>query len=826
MKISYSWLREYVEAALEPSKVETILSSIGLEVEAMEDVEQIPGSLDGVVVGEVLECERHPDADKLSLTKVDAGEAEPLQIVCGAPNVAKGQKVLVAKVGSTLTFSNGEQVKIKRAKIRGVESAGMICAEDELGIGTSHEGIMVLPAGAKVGTPAKEYLNLQSDTVFEIGLTPNRVDAASHIGVARDLSAWLRLYGNGSRLVLPSVEKFDSLEKSVAGTKPAVIKVNAADGAPRYSGLTFDGVKVAPSPEWLQKRLVSVGLRPINNVVDITNFILHETGHPLHAFDYDKIGGAEIVVRRAAEGEKFTTLDGVERKLSSEDLMICDQSHPMCMAGIFGGEHSGVSEKTTRIFLESAYFNPVSIRKSSKRHSLKTDASFRYERGADPEMVPYALKRAAILLQEIAGAKVAGEIAEVYENKIERAKVEISFERVESLIGKAIGAKTILDILNFMEYEVVSSDESGALVSVPCYRVDVTRECDIVEDVLRIYGYNNVEIPERMRASISPGRKPDPEKVRETAANFLASNGFFEMMNNSLTKSDYYSKLKTYPEERLVKILNPLSSDLNSMRQTLLLNGLEVVAYNVNRQQSDLKLFELGNVYSYAPAEEDGRESSMNLKSYKESQKISIFVTGPGNQSWRSKANPSSYFALKGYLELLFQRFGIEAADLEYSYAPADLFSEGLVYKTQGGKELAVMGSISQQLLKQFGIRQQVFAAEISWDVMFQLIRKQKVLYRELPKFPEVRRDLALLLDEKVSFADLRKSSFKTEKKILKSVTLFDVYRGDKIPEGKKQYAISFVLQDTEKTLTDKYVEEVMAKLLKNFTDNFGASLR
>lgn len=826
MKISYSWLREYVETALEPSRVETILSSIGLEVEAMEDVEQIPGSLDGVVVGEVLECERHPDADKLSLTKVDAGETEPLQIVCGAPNVAKGQKVLVAKVGSTLTFSNGEQVKIKRAKIRGVESAGMICAEDELGIGTSHEGIIVLPAGAKVGTPAKEFLNLQSDTVFEIGLTPNRVDAASHIGVARDLSAWLRLYGNGSRLILPSVERFDSLERSSAGTKPAMIKVNSPDGAPRYSGLTFDGVKVAPSPEWLQKRLISVGLRPINNVVDITNFILHETGHPLHAFDYDKIGGAEVVVRRAAEGEKFTTLDGVERKLSSEDLMICDQSHPMCMAGIFGGEHSGVSEKTARIFLESAYFNPVSIRKSSKRHSLKTDASFRYERGADPEMVPYALKRAAILLQEIAGAKVAGEIAEVYDNKIERAKVEISFERVESLIGKAIGAKTILDILNFMEYDVVSSDESGALVSVPGYRVDVTRECDIVEDVLRIYGYNNVEIPERMRASISPGRKPDPEKVRETAANFLAANGFFEMMNNSLTKSEYYSKLKTYPEERLVRILNPLSSDLNSMRQTLLLNGLEVVAYNVNRQQSDLKLFELGNVYSYAPAEEDGRESSMNLKSYKESQKISIFVTGPGNQSWRSKANPSSYFALKGYMELLLNRFGIEVADLEYSYAPADLFSEGLVYKTQSGKEVAVMGSISQQLLKQFGIRQQVFAAEISWDVMFQLIRKQKVLYRELPKFPEVRRDLALLLDEKVSFADLRKSSFKTEKKILKSVTLFDVYRGDKIPEGKKQYAISFVLQDTEKTLTDKYVEEVMAKLLKNFTDNFGASLR
>ena len=825
MKISYNWLREYVGTSMSPSEAEKVLSSIGLEVEAMESVEEIPGSLDGVVVGEVVECGKHPDADKLSLTKVDAGEAELLQIVCGAPNVAKGQKVLVAKVGTTLTFTSGEQVKLKRAKIRGVESAGMICAEDELGIGTSHDGIMVLPAEAVVGTPAKEYLGLETDTLMEIGLTPNRVDAASHIGVARDLSAWLRFNGTDARLVKPSVEKFDSLKR---GSEIASVKVNvvATDGAPRYAGLTFDNITLAPSPDWLKKRLTAIGLRPINNIVDITNFILHETGHPLHAFDYDKIAGKEVVVRRAKEGELFTTLDGVERKLTSEDLMICDAEKPMTLAGIFGGAESGITSSTKRVFLESAYFNPVSIRKSSKRHQIKTDASFRYERGADPEMVPYALKRAAILFQELAGATVVGEIADLYPEKIERAVVEIIFERVERLIGKKIGRESILNILAFLEYDVVKSDETGATISVPCYRVDVTRECDIVEDVLRIYGYNNVEIPERMVASITPGRKPDPENVKEGLSAFLSANGFHEIMNNSLTKGEYYSKLKTFPQENLVHILNPLSTDLNVMRQTLILNGLEVISYNINRQMPDLKIFEVGNVYSLQPSGEGDGENSSNLKSYKESAKISIFVSGPGTQSWRAGANQASYFLLKGYLELMLKRYGVEPADLEFSIAPADIFSEGLVYKTQSGKEIAVMGSVSQSLLKRFGIKQQVFAAEISWDVLFQLVKKQKVLFKEMPKFPEVRRDLALLLDESVNFSDLRKSAFKAERKILKSVTLFDVYRGEKIPEGKKQYAISFVLQDAEKTLTDKYVEETMSKLLKSFESNFGAQLR
>lgn len=825
MKISYNWLREYVNSSLTPSEAEKILSSIGLEVESMESVEEIPGSLDGVVVGEVVECGKHPDADKLSLTKVDAGESELLQIVCGAPNVAKGQKVLVAKVGTTLTFTSGEQVKLKRAKIRGVESAGMICAEDELGIGTSHDGIMVLPADAVVGTPAKEYLGLETDTLLEIGLTPNRVDAASHIGVARDFSAWLRFNGTDSRLVKPSVDNFETLVKSL-DIKPAKVTVVAADGAPRYAGLTFDNVTLAPSPDWLKKRISAIGLRPINNIVDITNFILHETGHPLHAFDYDKIAGHEVIVRRAKDGERFTTLDGVERKLTTDDLMICDAEKPMTLAGIFGGAESGITSSTKRVFLESAYFNPVSIRKSSKRHQIKTDASFRYERGADPEMVPYAIKRAAILFQELAGATVAGDIIDIYPEKIDRAVVEIDFERVERLIGKRIGRESILNILEYLEYDILKSDNTGASLSVPCYRVDVTRECDIVEDVLRIYGYNNVEIPERMVASITPGRKPDPESVKEGLSAFLAANGFHEIMNNSLTKGEYYSKLKSFPEENLVKILNPLSSDLNAMRQTLLLSGLEVVSYNINRQSSDLKLFEIGNVYSYSPADDGDLSPALNLKSYKEGTKISLIVTGPGVQSWRTSAIPASYFTLKGQLELLLRRYGIEPADLEYSSAPSDIFSEGLVYKTQSGKEIGMMGTISQTLLKRFGIKQQVFAAEISWDILFQLIKKQKVLFKEMPKFPEVKRDLALLLDEGVSFTEIRKSAFKAERKILKSVTLFDVYRGDKIPEGKKQYAISFVLQDSEKTLTDKYVEETMTKLLKNFETNFGAQLR
>ncbi len=821
MKISYNWLKRYLSIDLEPTEVEKILTSIGLEVEAMEVVEDIPGGLAGVFVGEVIECIKHPDADKLSVTKVNTGTDKLLSIVCGAPNVAKGQKVLVATVGTTLTFAGGDVIKIKRSKIRGVESEGMICAEDELGIGTSHDGIVVLPESAVPGTSAKDFLKLESDTVFEIGLTPNRVDAASHIGVARDLFAYLKYHNYDVSLNLPSDEEFKSLPISESKIKTTTIRVTSPDGAPRYLGLTMDNVTVAPSPEWLKKSLRAVGLRPINNVVDITNYILQESGHPLHAFDYEEIEGGEVVVRRAAEGEKFVTLDGVERVLSAEDLMICDSNKPMCLAGVFGGEKSGVVEKSTSIFIESAYFNPVSIRKSSKRHSLKTDASFRFERGADPEVLPYALKRAAILLSQIVGAKVVGEMAEVCREEIKRAELSLNFERMEDLIGKRIGASNILTILELMEYEVLSSTNEGAVVSVPGYRVDVTRECDVVEDVLRIYGYNNIELPERMSATLSPGIKPDPERIRELTANLLVNNGFYEMMNNSLTKGDYYTKLKSFPAENLVKIMNPLSSDLNSMRQTLLLNALEVVAYNINRQHTELKLFEFGNVYSFVNG-----SYSQDLSAYKESAKLSLVLTGQGYPYWRGRVDAGSYFMLKGYLEAVLKRFGVELFDMEYSAAPADIFAEGLIYTTKGGKQLAVMGTVSNSLLKQFDIKQAVYAAEISWDVLISIVKKQRVQYSEIPRFPEVNRDLAILLDEKISFADIRKCAYSIEKRLLKDVVLFDVYKGEKIPQGKKQYAISFTLQDTEKTLTDKYVEEIMNRFLSKFGESFGATLR
>lgn len=848
MKISYNWLKRYIDTDISVLEIEKILTSIGLEVEAMEQVEEIPGGLQGVVVGEVVQCAKHPGADKLSVTKVNIGSQELLNIVCGAPNVAQGQKVLVATVGTTLTFSNGETLKLKRSKIRGEESAGMICAQDELGIGESHDGIIVLPFDTQIGISAKEYLKLETDTIFEIGLTPNRIDAASHIGVARDLNAYLKFHGLSSSFEIPSVLEFDKLPRSLNNTKPIEVKLDAPNGAPKYYGITIDGIIVAPSPDWLQKAVRSIGLRPINNVVDITNFVLHETGHPLHALDYHKIEGEAVVVRRAKDKEKFTTLDGVERELSIEDLMICDLKKPMCIGGVFGGENSGVSESTTAIFLESAYFNPVSIRKSSKRHTLKTDASFRFERGANPEILTYACKRAAQLLCDIAGGKIVGEIVKCEGEVKERAKILLNYERMESLIGKKIGKENILSILKHLDFEILQESESGCEVEVPMYRVDVTRECDVVEEVLRIYGYNNIELPQRMSASLSSGVKPDPERVRELCANLLVNNGFYETMNNSLTKSDYYSKLTTFTNENLVKLLNPLSADLNAMRQTLLLNGLEVISYNINHQNSDLKIFEFGNVYNLSSnvlngdksvvakngvsnVSQDGitkvgQESSCALASYSQNSKLSLFVTGQGQPYWRGKRSGGSYFMLKGYLEALFNRFGIDIFELEYEPAPVDLFAEGLTIKTKGGKVLAIMGTISASLLRKFDIKQAVYGAEVSWDLLLTMVKKKKVLYKELPKYPQVTRDLALLVDQSVSYATIRKCALATERKILKDVILFDVYRGDKIPDGKKQYAISFTLQDSEKTLKDKDVEDIMNKLLTKFMSDFGATLR
>ena len=814
MKISYNWLKEYLECDLTPEAVEEALTSIGLEVDSIEQIEEIPGGLKGVIVAEVVECVEHPDSDHLHITKLNTGEPELLQVVCGAPNVAAGQKVLLATVGTVL----GEDFKIKKSKIRGVESFGMICAEDELGIGQSHDGIMVLDPEAVVGTPAKDYLGLATDALIEIGLTANRVDAASHIGVARDLYAYLKHNNIPCSFKMPDVSAWADSDQGEA----IPMEVTAADGAPRYTGTTIRGVKVAPSPEWLQKKLLAIGLRPINNIVDITNFVLHEVGQPLHAFDASKILGGKVIVRRAEEGEKFVTLDGVERTLSAADLMIANAEKSMCLAGVFGGEESGVTESTTDIFLESAYFNPVSIRKSSKRHGLKTDASFRYERGADPLVVEYAAKRAALLILELAGGKIEGRMQQFYPEKIEKKVVDLDYARIENFVGKKIGAEVIESILQSLAYEFIEKSENGAKVAVPSYMVDVYRECDIVEEVLRIYGYNNIELPQAMRMSVNAPQKPEPEQVRKTIADFLAANGFVETMNNSLTKSDYYSKLKTFPEDKCVRIMNPLSSDLNVMRQTLLLNGLEVIAYNINRQITNIKTFEYGSVYSFNP-EMDGK----TLESYEEHTCYALFMSGQPEKSWRVDPGKGNYFQLKGYLELLLKRFGCDIYSLETEAAPADLFSEGLAYNLPGSHQpLAVMGTIAPARLKQFGIKQPVFAAEINWPALFTLIKRNKIKYSELPKFPEVRRDLALLLDESVSYADLRKSALRVGKKFLKQVGLFDVYRGDKIAEGKKQYALSFVLQDLEKTLTDNDVERVMSKLLSTFQNEFGATLR
>ena len=814
MKISYNWLKDYLECDLAPEAVAEALTSIGLEVDSLEQIEEIPGGLKGVIVAEVVECVEHPDSDHLHITKLNTGEPELLQVVCGAPNVAAGQKVLLATVGTVL----GEDFKIKKSKIRGVESFGMICAEDELGIGESHDGIMVLDPDAVVGTPAKDYLGLATDALIEIGLTANRVDAASHIGVARDLYAYLKHNNIPCSFKMPDVSAWADSDQGEA----IPMEVTAADGAPRYTGTTIRGVKVAPSPEWLQKKLLAIGVRPINNIVDITNFVLHEVGQPLHAFDASKILGGKVIVRRAEEGEKFVTLDGVERTLSAADLMIANAEKSMCLAGVFGGEESGVTEATIDIFLESAYFNPVSIRKSSKRHGLKTDASFRYERGADPLVVEYAAKRAALLILELAGGKIEGRMQQFYPEKIEKKVVDLDYSRIENFVGKKIGAEVIENILETLAYEFIEKSENGAKVAVPSYMIDVYRECDIVEEILRIYGYNNIELPQAMKMSVNAPQKPEQEQVRKTIADFLAANGFVETMNNSLTKSDYYSKLKTFPEERCVRIMNPLSSDLNVMRQTLILNGLEVIAYNINRQITNIKTFEYGSVYSFNP-EMDGK----TLESYEEHTCYALFMSGQPDKSWRVDPGKGNYFQLKGYLELLLKRFGCDIYSLNTEAAPADLFSEGLTYLMPGTNQpLAVMGTISPARLKQFGIKQPVFAAEINWPAFFTLIKRNKIKYSELPKFPEVRRDLALLLDESVSYADLRKSALRVGKKLLKNVGLFDVYRGDKIAEGKKQYALSFVLQDLEKTLTDNDVERVMSKLLATFQNEFGATLR
>ena len=813
MKLSYNWLKDYLKCDLSAQQIADAMTSIGIEVDGVEQEEQIPGGLAGVVVAQVLECENHPDSDHLHITKVSTGEGEPLTVVCGAPNVAAGQKVLFAQIGTVLPGD----FKIKKSKIRGVESFGMICAEDELGIGSSHEGIMVLPEDAVVGTPAKEYLKLETSAVIEYEITANRVDAASHWGVARDLYAYLRHNGIPCELVRPSVDAFREGEGSGLD-----IRVDDPSGAPRYSGLTIRGVKVAQSPQWLRDKLQSIGLNPINNIVDISNFVLFELGQPLHTFDASRIRGGKVIVRRAAQDEPIRTLDGVERKLSSSDMVIADEQGPMCIAGVFGGEFSGVSEDTVDVFVESAYFDPASVRKTAKSQTLQTDASFRYERGADPQVTLYALKRAALLILECAGGHIEGGIRESYPQPIERKRIELDYGRIKRFAGCSLGRGVMENILESLGYNFISRSEEGALVEAPSYMVDVYRECDVVEEILRIYGYDNIPLPHHMKMSVNATPKPEPEAIRNGISNFLAANGFVETMNNSLTKGDYYTGLTTYPAECCARIVNPLSQDLNVMRQSLIPGGLEVVAYNINRQLSSLKIFEYGSVYRRLP-----EKNPETLEGYEEHQNFLLMITGTPEKSWRNEPAKSNFFQLKAYFDLLLRRFGADIYQLWTEAAPADIFSEGMNFKLPGsGALLASIGTVNPALARRFGIKQPVFAAEINWQVLFSLIKRNKVGFSELPKFPAVRRDLALLLDESVSYADLRAAAFKQAKKLLKQVGLFDVYRGDKIPAGKKQYALSFVIQDPDKTLTDQDTERVMERLLATFQKDFGAQLR
>ncbi len=813
MKLSYNWLKDYLECGLTPQQIADAMTDIGIEVDGVEEQEEIPGGLAGVVVAHVLECVPHPDSDHLHITKVDDGSPEPVTVVCGAPNVTAGQKVLFARIGTVLPGD----FKIKKSKIRGVESFGMICAEDELGIGGDHSGIKVLPEDAPVGMPAKEYLHLKTEAVIEYEITANRVDASSHIGVARDLYAWMQLNGIPCKFSYPDISAWKDGEG--AGIPIEVVDHTAA---PRYCGITVKGVKVGPSPEWLQKKLLSIGLRPIDNVVDISNFILWELGQPLHTFDADKISGGKVIVRRAGEGERIVTLDEQERKLSAEDIVIANADGPMCIAGVFGGIDSGVTSSTTNVFIESAYFDPGSVRKTSKRHSLQTDASFRFERGCDPQINEYACKRAALLIREVAGGEIVGKMEEFYPEKIAKAVIDLDYDRIEAFIGKKIGHDTIEKILTGLAYEFLEKRPGGAKVAAPSYMIDVTRECDVVEEILRIYGYNNIDLPQHMKMSVNATPSPEPEAIRNGISNFLAANGFVETMNNSLTKSAYYKGLVSFPEEKCAAIVNPLSSDLNVMRQTLLFNGLEVISYNINRQISSMKLFEYGSVYSRDP-QGDGK----TLASYEEHPAYALFITGPSAKSWNRPGGKSSYFDLKGYVDLLLRRFGADIYQMEATPAPADIFSEGVVYSLPGQHlPLAVMGTVLPALARRFDVKQPVFAAEINWNTLFMLVKRDKVSFKEMPKFPEVRRDLALLLDESVSYGDLRKSAFKSAKKLLKQVTLFDVYRGDKIPAGKKQYALGFVLQDLEKTLTDADVERIMERILSTFQNEFGATLR
>ncbi|MBX7050927.1 MAG: phenylalanine--tRNA ligase subunit beta [Flavobacteriales bacterium] len=812
MKISYNWLCDYIQTSYSVDEIAEILTATGLEVESVEKVEAIPGGLKGVVVGEVMTCEKHPDADRLSLTRVSIGTEELLPIVCGAPNVAAGQKVLVATIGAKLFPTEGEPFVIKKGKIRGQESHGMICAEDELGLGKSHAGIMVLDSSAVPGTPAAAFLQISEDYCIEIGLTPNRTDAISHYGVARDLHAAIRNMV-GAKSDQPQLKRPRSKALQISKSMPAIsIEVADVSSCPRYCGITLEGVKVGPSPEWMQKRLSVIGLRPINNIVDITNYVQHEMGQPLHAFDAAQIGGNKVVVRKALLGEKFVTLDGVERELSSEDLMICDESKPMCIAGVFGGLHSGVSESTQKVFLESAYFNPVSVRKTARRHGLHTDASFRFERGCDPQITMEALHRAAEMIIEIAGGHAVDEALDLYTEKFASRHVQLNWQRCVSLIGKDPGKEVVKNILNDLEIEVVAEQGDEMTLSVPLYRNDVYREADVVEEILRIYGYNNIEYPQGLKSSLSFAPQPDPEKIQHRASEYLAANGFHEMMSMSLTKSKYVEFLPESERSQSVALLNPLSSDLGVMRQTLLFSGLEAISLNRNHRNADLKLFEFGKVYSKS---EDN---------YNEKKMLSLFLSGSRlPESWNNQQGSVSFQDLRGHLDNMLKVVSIRGAayhTVEHSY-----FDDALQVVV-GKHVLSVLGSISGKLLQAFDIKTDVWYAEVHWDTILKLQPEKRVSYKEPEKFPSVRRDLSLLLNRSVKYAEIEKLAYESERKLLREVNLFDVYEGKNLEAGKKSYAISFVLQDSTKTMTDQQVDGIMAKIQKSFEEKLGAELR
>ncbi|CAH8286447.1 phenylalanyl-tRNA synthetase beta subunit [Mariniflexile fucanivorans] len=808
MKISYNWLKQFIKIDWTPEQASELLTDLGLEVEGIESYQSVKGGLEGIVIGEVLTCIPHPNADKLKITTVNIGEETPLQIVCGAPNVAAGQKVPVATIGTTLYTETGEAWTIKKGKIRGEESHGMICAEDELGLGKSHDGIMVLDESIEVGTLAASIFDIENDQVFEIGLTPNRADAMSHLGTARDLKAGLIQKEINLEFITPSVSAFHVNNR----TLKMDVEVKNKELAPRYCGLTISGITVKESPVWLQHRLKAIGLSPINNIVDATNYVLHDLGQPLHAFDASKISGNKVEVKTLAAGTKFVTLDGVERTLHEDDLMICDAEKPMCIAGVFGGIHSGVSGGTTNIFLESAYFNPVSVRKSAKRHGLNTDASFRFERGIDPNLTEYALKRAALLIQEVAGGEITSDIVDIYSNKIEDFQVRLSFENAKKLIGEEIPKEIIKRILTSLEIKVNNVTETGLGLTVPAYRNDVTREADIIEEILRVYGYNNIKTTEKLNASISNSSRFEDHKIQNLVGNQLASQGFFEILSNSLTTPNYAALSGQLKEEHNITILNPLSGDLSVLRQSLLFSGLEAVSFNINRRRSDLKLFEFGKTYH-----------GYNNKR-EEFKHLSLFVMGNQTMdSWNTPNAKSDFFFLKGNIISVLERLGVSR--FNESAIENDLFSEGLSFGL-GKMKLVDFGLIKKPILKHFDISQEVLYANFYWDTVLDIVKRNNVTFKAIPKYPEVRRDFALLLDDNVTFESIQKIAKQSEKQLLKNVSLFDVYQGKNLPVGKKSYAVSFTLQDENKTLTDKQIDKIMKTLQTQFETQLGAELR